>query len=359
MPGLGTLVAGIYYRVRRHCSMISGPLSLSPDAARRLHADHMALLGIEDTMSLALAHNRHQFARQDAMRQRLYETRWDDLLRENGPTTRPGLEMKDGWALDTSMTLPHLDEMLAQADDIIAQRAGRRTSPANTYRSFFQDVWNPASDPVAYPAVLDFATSSDLLSTVGSYLGCVPSLSTTLPSGIRFVESNKLYDDRQDSPHDSQLYHIDYYSLPNVYVLVLLRDTTAESGPWTFLPRAASIRVREASGYWKHGRGYRMSDEEVYAIADRSEVIEFTGARGSVLFIESSGCLHFGSRDSVRPRFQLMLGYTGACRTDFSEEFMEPVTYPVRGNDSLLRRLVLQKNTLVPGWDPQEGNGTH
>ena len=91
-----------------------------------------------------------------------------------------------------------------------------------------------------------------------------------------------------------------------------------------------------------------MSDEEVFNIVDPSEVITFTYPRGSVLFIESSGCLHYGSRNSVEPRFQLMLGYTGTCRTDFSEVFMPAREYPVRETDSLLRQLVLDKRLCKP-----------
>src|SRR5262249_23086778 len=112
-------------------------------------------------------------------------------------------------------------------------------------------------------------------------------------------------------------------SLPNVYVLVLLRDTAHENGRWTFLPRAASQRTAAALGYWRHQRGYRVSDEEIYSVADRNEVIEFCGPRGAGLYIESSGCFHYGSRNSVQPRYQLMIGYTAACWTDFSELIME------------------------------------
>lgn len=331
--------------------------SLSAETARRLHADHMALLGIGDTMSLAGAFNRRKFDRQDRLRRRLHESCRDRLFAAAGGLTRPVLEMKDGWAIDRSMSLPHLDEVLAQAEQIIAERAGRRTSDSGAYRSYFQDVWDASSDPLRYPAFLDFATSPDVVATVADYLGCIPALSTTLPSGVRFVESNRLFDDRPDTPKDSQLYHIDYYSMPNVYVLVLLRDTTSEHGPWTFLPRSTSQRVREQLGYWKHGRGYRLTDEEVYGVVDRSEAIEFTGARGSVLFIESSGCMHFGSRNSALPRFQLMLGYTGAWRTDFTEEFMPAKTYPVVPGDSELRRLLLVKNDL--SHELEEWVGAH
>ena len=170
------------------------------------------------------------------------------------------------------------------------------------------------------------------------------SLEGAAKAGIRLVESNAAYDDRPGQPHDSQLYHIDYYSLPNVYVLVLLRDTTSENGPWTFLTRSVSERVKERLGYWGSRRGYRLTDEEVYSVARPADAIEFCHPRGSVLFIESSGCLHFGSRNSVKPRFQLMLGYTGACRTDFSEMLLPRWQYSVRPGDSALRRMVLQKD---------------
>lgn len=314
------------------------------ELGRRLHHNHMELLGIENTMRLAHACNLRRQAAEEEWRRRLHREDLERLLEENGGTTRPRIEMKDGWAIDDSMSLPHLDRILQASETIIAERAGKRRSAAGAYRSYFQDVWKPASDPLDYPEFLDFATSSDVLATVSDYLGCIPALSTTLPSGIRFVESNAAFDDQPDEPHDSQLYHIDYYSLPNVYVLVLLRDTGPENGPWTFLPRSVSQRVREKLGYWGPERGYRMSDEEVYSVADRGEVIEFTGRRGTVLFIESSGCLHYGSRNSVVPRFQLMLGYTGVCRTDFSESFMPPKTYPIAPDAPLLRRLLLIKN---------------
>ncbi len=311
--------------------------------AKRLHANHMARLGIRRTMRLAHFYNRIKFGRQDDWRRHLYETRFDALLNENGPLTRPRIAMKDGWAIDDSLTLPHLDRVLADSEKIIAERAGVRKSEPGKYRSYFQDVWTPA-DLEKYPSFLDFTTSSDVLATVGDYLRSIPALSTTLPSGIRFVESNAAFDDQPDRPHDSQLYHIDYYSLPNVYVLVLLRDTARENGPWTFLPRSISEKAAKKLNYWTKQHGYRLTDEQIFSEADRKDVIEFCGKRGSVLFIESSGCFHFGSRDSVQPRFQLMIGYNGACRTDFSETIMPWKIYPVRDRDSRLRKMVLNKN---------------
>src|SRR5208282_1040297 len=196
----------------------------------------------------------------------------------------------------------------------------------------------------------DFATSSDVLYPVSRCLGFIPTLSTTTPNGIRFVESNAEFDDRPGKPHDSQLHHIDFYTVPSVYVLVLLRDTVHENGPWTYLPRAASQKAAAELKYWSRKRPFRLSDELVYSVVDPKQIIEFCHPRGAVLFIESSACFHYGSRNSVKPRFQLMLAYTGVRRTDFSELFMEQNVFPMRETDSRLRKMLLNKNIDRADW---------
>jgi hypothetical protein len=212
-----------------------------------LNEDHLWRLGIDNSIRLAGAYDRLRFRRQDAWRRSMYRTQLSALLDENGGCRRPPIELHDGWAIDTSMSLPHLDRVLEDADKIIAERAGARTTAEGAYRSYFQDMWK-MSDAEKYPSFLDFATSSDVVAAVGRHLQCIPALSTTIPSPIRFVESNAAFDDQPDCPHDSQLYHIDYHCLPNVYVLVLLRDTTFENGPWTFLPRSVSQKAKKALG---------------------------------------------------------------------------------------------------------------
>ncbi len=288
----------------------------------------MAHLGIGATMRIAQAYNRLKHST------------------ENGAPKRPPIEIKDGWAIDTSQSLPHLDRVLEDSEKIIAERSGELLT-ADPYRSYFQDVWTD-KDLERYPSFLDFSTSSEVLAAVSHYLKCIPILATGLPAGIRFVESNNAFDHDPNRPKDSQLYHIDYYSLPNVYVLVLVREATPEHGPFIFLPRSVSQKAVKELGYWTKRRGYRVSDEDIYSVVDRKDVIEFCYPRGTVLFIESSGCFHYGSRNSMKPRFQLMVGYTGMCRTDFNDVLLKPKVYPVRPTDSRLRAMVLDKN-MKPG----------
>ena len=179
--------------------------------AKKLNANHMSALGIANTMLLARTYNRLKFHHQEAWRRKIYRQQFAALLEENGGLTRPRVELKDGYAIDTSMSLPNLDRILKDADEIIEQRSGVRRKAS--YRSYFQDIWTP-DDARLYPAFLDFATSSDVLAPVGDTLQSIPVLSTTAPPGIRFVESNDAFDDEPNRPKDSQCYHIDFYSLP-------------------------------------------------------------------------------------------------------------------------------------------------
>jgi hypothetical protein len=311
--------------------------------ARRLDADKMAKLGIRNTMRLAKRYNGLLHGALHRYRVELYRDRFRELLDENGGLTSEGYpRMQDGFALDTSMSLPHLDEALRAADEVIAERGGRQ-SVDDRYRAFFRNLIGE-EDLSRWPAFLDFVSSSQLLATVAQYLGFIPTLSTTLPFGVRVVESGKHVDALAHlPPRDSQVFHIDPYDHPMVYVILLVRDCTSQSGPFTFLPASASARTSKALNYWSRGRPYRLGDEEIYSVADPGETMKLVYPRGTVLFVDTSRCFHYGARDGEVPRFQIMYGLTSVCRADFSETYMPRASYPVRPGDSRLQRLVLDR----------------
>jgi hypothetical protein len=229
---------------------------------------------------------------------------------------------------------------------VIAERAGKGAID-DRYRAFFRNMIEPR-DLRRWPQFLDFVTSPQLIATVAEYMGFIPALSKTLPTGVRVVESGKHLDALAHlPPRDSQVFHIDFYDHPMVYVIVLVRDCTPEMGPFTFLPASVSQRVAKELGYWSRGRNYRVSDEEIYSVVDESEKIELTYPRGTVLFIDTSRCFHYGSRDGELPRFQVMYGLTSVCRSDFSETYMPQFDYPLRPEDSRLRKLVLDRRAVA------------
>jgi len=311
--------------------------------AARLSRDDMELLGIDRTMRLAKKINRARYGRYQQRRVQYYRDEFDQLLSEhaNGSTQKLAGAMKDGWLLDTSHSLPHLNELIGEAEVVIVERGGRPPSP--TGKPFIVDIAKPA-DLDRFPSFLNFALSAPLLKIVPEYLGFVPMLSISMPPGLRLTESSSKFDPGAGGPYrESQLYHLDHHDSPLVYVIVLLRDVTTQSGPFTFLPASVSERAAKALNYRARNAPYRITDEQMYSVVDEKEAIPFQGPKGSVLFLDSSRCFHYGSRDCTIPRYQAMYAFVSPCRTDFSDMLVEPRVYTRQPTDSRLRRMVLTK----------------
>ncbi|MBI1374617.1 MAG: hypothetical protein GC159_18010 [Phycisphaera sp.] len=313
--------------------------------AKYFYRNNMETAGIGRTMKWSKAYNRWRYASRRRQHQRLYDTAFDELLLENGygDTTAKNNVMRDGWALDESMTLPHLDELLAETGPLIDERGGIK-DPKRAYgnKPFFQTIRQP-EDVERYKSFLDFPMSSEILETIGRYMGTIPVLSKTMPPGIRFVESYAAYEDEPDPPYrESQFYHLDIHDLPLVYMIVLLREVTMEHGPWCFLPASVSARAAKAMNYRQRGAPYRITDEEMYKHVDPSEMIPLIGPPGTVLFIDSGRCFHYGSRNSVKPRYMMMYGFTTPCRTDLTMTYMTKEKFPIDPSASRLRRMVLE-----------------
>lgn len=322
--------------------------------AAKLEDDHNRLLGSRTTMRIAKAFNGVKNRRCARFREAQVR-RLDELIRENGAPKGPLVEMKDGWAIDTSRSLPHLDRLLAESQEIIRERGGVVRGGGS--REFFQQI--VTDEHIArYPSILDFATSSDVLLPAIRYLEFIPTLSAAKPLGVRLAESHQRFVPDWDGKYRaSQLFHCDYHDTPMVYVIVCLRDVTHESGPFSFLGISASDRARLALGYHRRGVPYRVSDDEVFSAVDRKELIEFAYPAGTVLFLDSSRCFHYGSRNCVKPRYLMMYAYVSVKRTDFTDllrkesdrPLEDPATrdrrmrYPVRPGDSLLRRMILDR----------------
>ena len=312
--------------------------------AAQLSKRDMELLGIGKTMRLAKRFNRVRYGRCEQIRQEQYDRDFDRLLAEhaNGHLKEPIGKMEDGWLLDMSHSLPYLDQLIEEAEIVVAERGGRPPPPRA--KPFILDIAKPEHLD-RFPSFLNFALSAPVLKIVSDYLGFVPLLSTTMPPGLRLTESSSKYDPGAGGPYrESQLYHLDHHDSPLVYVIVLLRDVTIESGPFTFLPASASARAAAKLNYRKRGAPYRVSDKEIYSVVDEKEAIQLMYPKGTVLFLDSSQCFHYGSRDCAIPRYQMMYAFVSPCRTDFSDMLMKPRVYTRQPSDSRLRRMVLTKS---------------
>lgn len=300
----------------------------------------MEWIGINNLMRVARLLNacRGGTYRSQRFRRRLYRTRAADIFAANGaPLTEHGA-MRDGFLHDTTRTWPHLQEMISQAEQVIADHGMTRVGV--DHRRWIRDIMTPAYVH-SLPAFVDFISSTDVMKICCEYLKLVPSLSATVPPGVRLTESFTEPGEVGGPYKTSQLYHIDIHATPMIYVIVLVRDTGPDHGPFHYIGAGASRRLAQAIGHGKRGRPFRVTDERVHRHVKKDEVRVFTGKAGDVLFIDSTRCFHMGSRDATTPRYQVMFTLTPPIRSDFTEWYMAGQRFPLNQEDSLLRQLVL------------------
>ncbi len=162
---------------------------LKPYGREWLKPEAMKRHGSGNLMKWARCYNRWRYGKRARIHERAWRDERDTLLRENGgdPAMLPRIRLNDGWHIDTSRTLPHLDALLGEMHEIVRERGGVKHS--DVQQPFLRNLIFPG-DIEKYPSMLNFITSSEILATVMDYMKTVPVLSKTRPPGIRFMESN-------------------------------------------------------------------------------------------------------------------------------------------------------------------------
>ena len=105
-----------------------------------------------------------------------------------------------------------------------------------------------------------------------------------------------------DTSISSQKFHLDEEDLTQVKVFINITDCTEEHGPFTFLSATSSASILTS---YRNGKR-RYTDEEIFKILPKKEVISLTGPAGCGAFIDTSKCLHYGSRNNTKERLVLM-----------------------------------------------------
>jgi hypothetical protein len=305
-----------------------------------LERREMRLLGTGRTARIGRAYNARRNGRFLDHRRESAE-RHLALLEAARDGDAPRVEMRDGFAVERSGSLPHLNRLLAEMGEVIEAR-GDRPWPAHG-RPFLQDILHE-DEVESHPSILDFGTSPEVLEPVVRYLGWLPCLARAMPPGVRVMRSSTRFDPNPDGPwRSSQLWHIDYHSSPTIYVIVALRDITPADGPLHFLGASASRRAAEALAYGSRRTSHRITDERMYSIVGPDEVRRFCGPPGTVLFIDSSRCFHFGSRRPANDRFQMQYAYVSPVLNDFGDVLRPHFAYSVGPDNPPYRRLVLDR----------------
>lgn len=139
-----------------------------------------------------------------------------------------------------------------------------------------------------HPELLRFAVSHPVLDAATRYLGTVPILEGM---ALWWTPPN-------DSVQSSQAWHVDELAPRQVKMLLNCLDVDAAQGPFHFLPARVSEQARAALNH----RSGRLDDAAVESTGQLAHLQCATGPAGSGVLLDSSRCLHFGSRGNERDR---------------------------------------------------------
>ena len=148
--------------------------------------------------------------------------------------------------------------------------------------------------------LIEFATSKNLISVITNYLGEIPIL-----LAINLYLSPKNENEKYSS---SQLFHLDTEQHKQIKIFYLLHDTDISHGPLEFIDKLKTENILKKINY----SGKRISDDTIKNLNLNNSFVNdkiFTGRRGSGLMIDSSNCLHRGSRKILKNRYILQFQY--------------------------------------------------
>jgi hypothetical protein len=183
---------------------------------------------------------------------------------------------------------------------------------------------------------LQFCLQPEIIALVSSYLGEVPILQRILiwksvPQDGELVET--------------ELFHCDGDANTQVKIQVNVTDVTELDGPLTFLNVQQSNVVRKKLSYRFSPERYRVRDDEILEILPNYKATQWIAPRGSVAFIDTSRCFHFGSRNDIKgaPRIYVSMQFVPISAVDLPLRFSAalPFRHLVGANAPLIERLVL------------------
>jgi hypothetical protein len=191
-------------------------------------------------------------------------------------------------------TLPGIMEAVEAARQIFEKKV---VNLSNAKKEFFFNVLEE-SDFQDHPQLLGIANSEPFRAAATGYLQTVPDL-----SGI-----GVFYSPANSSLEKSQQYHTDDIDTRQLKCFINVNAVGADNGPFTFIPADVSTAVRRQLNHqW---RGRRLTDEEVLAHCKPDDAVSLIGQPGSGVFVDTSRCLHYGSRCRSGYRLVIMFQYT-------------------------------------------------
>ncbi len=222
-------------------------------------------------------------ARQEELRDR--DAARYRLAEERSADARLAIPYEQGFAVYPPGSVESAGDVVAAGNALI-DSIGHDALADKAKKGFMANGFIPESELRLGSPYLRFALGDDVVGAICAYLGFVPVL-WRVDVWYSFH--------RTDTPRGSQLWHLDHADTTQAKVFVHLDEVTATSGPLSAVDAASSDRLGDQVG-WVYDDGRRVTDDQVIDAVGADSIIRFEGPAGTVDFVDTSRCFHFGSR---------------------------------------------------------------
>jgi hypothetical protein len=224
--------------------------------------------------------------------------------------------------------------VVAAANELIDRIGHDELVSGNTKDGFIARGFLPKEAYQPDSPYMRFILGKDVIAAVSTYLGIVPVL-----NGVDLWYSVHA----GEAPKSSQRWHLDSADTTQVKVWIHVSDVGPDSGALTVVDASTSERVADEIGY-DFGEGHRVPDERFEEAAGPA-VTALEGPAGTVHFVDTSRCFHFGSRVEAGgiPRRIFMAQYLTPYAFRFKADHVEraPFKQLADHSSSELEQLVL------------------
>ena len=150
----------------------------------------------------------------------------------------------------------------------------------------------------------DFLGSNELINLLYEYYGFIPHLSHLEV----FYSNNTIHANKGKNPLGTQNAHFDNHDLKHVKLFLNISDVTFKNGPLHVFNKTVSDSFRVSSRRILKKKPVR-DDRELDQIKNNG--VSFVGESGSLAVVDTTNCLHYGSRvDGGKGRVTLVIHFT-------------------------------------------------
>ena len=213
-----------------------------------------------------------------------------------------GQKVKDGYWLFKPDEIPQAKAAAAECARLFdkLQESGALNEARGNKKKHLRAIVK-GDEFAEYPEIGRFAVSRPVLEVAAGYFGSAPILSTVC----------LLWSVKSDTTVSSQKYHFDGEDVRQLKLFLNVWDLEDAHGPLTFFPASTSKDILQGAEREQRLNAGATTFDDAFVVAGSNNraPLQVLGEAGTGVFLDTSRCIHYGSRHNSKERLMLMIQY--------------------------------------------------